>query len=183
MKNVLVVLGHSGYDNSLSNRTIIDSVKDLPNVTVRNLDDVSENYQFDVSAEQKAMEAADVIVLQFPFHWYSVPAILKKWVDDTFLYGWAYGEGGDKLKGKKLVISLTTGGPENAYVSGEGKGHSVEEFLAPITASANMCGLELEELLVSYGMMYIPDFMGDKDEVTEKAKAHGEKLGKLLKSL
>ncbi|MGD9809216.1 MAG: NAD(P)H-dependent oxidoreductase [Deferribacterales bacterium] len=183
MKNVLVVLGHSNYANSLSNKTIIDTIKDAPNVTVRNLDDVSENYVFDVEAEQKAMEAADVIVLQFPFHWYAVPSIMKKWFDDTLLYGWAYGEGGDKLAGKKLVISFTTGAPETAYVAGAGKGHTAREFLAPITASAALCNLDLAEIIGSYGMMYIPGFAGDKDEVTAKAKLHAEKLVRLFESL
>jgi len=26
---------------------------------------------------------------------------LKKWLDEVFTHGWAYGTGGDKLKGKK----------------------------------------------------------------------------------
>ena len=183
MKNVLVVFGHSNSDNSLSNRTIINTIKDAPYVTVRDLNDVSENYIFDVEAEQKAMEAADIIVLQFPFHWYSVPSIMKKWMDDTLLFGWAYGDGGDKLAGKKLVLSFTTGAPENAYTAGAGKGHTAREFLAPITSSAAMCGLDLADIIGSYGMLYIPGFAGDKDEVTAKAKAHGEKLLKLLAEL
>jgi putative NADPH-quinone reductase len=183
MKNVLVVLGHSNYDNSLSNRTIVESVGANANVTVRNLSDVSENYNFDVEAEQAAMEAADVVVFQFPFHWYSVPAILKKWLDDVLLYGWAYGEGGDKLAGKKVVVSLTTGGPEEAYVDGGGKGYSVDSFLAPLKGSIGMCNMELAEVLASYGMMYVPGFAGDKDEVTAKAKAHAEKLTKVLEAL
>jgi len=183
MKNVLVVLGHSNFDNSLSNRIITDIVSEKDNVTVRNLSDVSNNFIFDVEAEHKALEAADVVVFQFPFHWYALPGIFKKWLDDVLLYGWAYGEGGDKLAGKKFVISLTTGGPESAYVDGGEKGYSVKSFLAPLTQSLAMCNVELVDIIPSYGMMYIPDFAGDKDEVSAKAKTHGEKLSKLLETL
>ncbi|GAL26611.1 NAD(P)H oxidoreductase YRKL [Vibrio variabilis] len=46
------------------------------------------------------MIKADVIVLQFPFYWYSMPALLKKWMDDVFSFNFAYGPEGDKLKVK-----------------------------------------------------------------------------------
>jgi len=44
----------------------------------------------------------DRIVLQFPMYWYSMPPLLKKWLDDVLTYNFAYGSKGDKLKGKDL---------------------------------------------------------------------------------
>ncbi|MEH8026365.1 NAD(P)H-dependent oxidoreductase [Gallibacterium anatis] len=62
-----------------------------------------------MAAEQNRLMQADTIVLQFPFYWYSYPALLKKWVDEVFVYSFAHGSTGDKVKGKKLVMSFTTG--------------------------------------------------------------------------
>lgn len=78
MKNVLVVTGHSNYANSLSNKTIINEIIDQPNITIRNLNETANNFSFDIEAEQAALAEADIIVFQFPFHWYSLPAIFKK---------------------------------------------------------------------------------------------------------
>lgn len=47
----------------------------------------------DVLAEQARIEAAQCLVLVFPIHWWSLPALLKGWVDRVFTHGWAYGEG------------------------------------------------------------------------------------------
>jgi NAD(P)H dehydrogenase (quinone) len=56
---------------------------------------------------------ADVLILQFPLYWFSVPAIMKGWIDRVFADGIAYGNGRwyDKgaLRGKRAMISMTTG--------------------------------------------------------------------------
>lgn len=181
MKNVLVVLAHSNYSNSLSNKTIIDKISGKAGITVRNLDDVSENFVFDVEAEQAALAAADVVVLQFPFHWYSVPAIMKKWLDDVFTFGFAYGPGGDKLAGKKLLLSLTTGGPKEAYI--ESTGVTIEKLTAPLQQSAVFCSMEFAGTVSTSGQLYIPGMMGDKDEVAGRAAEHSEKLLETLETL
>lgn len=83
--------------------------KQLADVEVRRLDELYPDYQIDVSAEQDALSRADVIVWQFPFYWYSTPALFKKWIDDVHTHGFAYGSTGNKLHGKKLIVSFTTG--------------------------------------------------------------------------
>ncbi|ANI41304.1 NAD(P)H-dependent oxidoreductase [Mycolicibacterium vaccae] len=45
----------------------------------------------DVQAEQKLIESADTVVLAFPVQWWSMPAVLKGWIDRVFIRGWAYG--------------------------------------------------------------------------------------------
>ncbi|XP_053904945.1 NAD(P)H dehydrogenase [quinone] 1 isoform X2 [Malaclemys terrapin pileata] len=44
----------------------------------------------DIVAEQKKLEAADLLIFQFPLYWFSVPAILKGWVERVFTQGFAY---------------------------------------------------------------------------------------------
>lgn len=43
-----------------------------------------------VLAEQQRIDRADSLVLVFPVYWWSMPALLKGWIDRVFANGWAY---------------------------------------------------------------------------------------------
>jgi NAD(P)H dehydrogenase (quinone) len=95
----------------------------------------------DVAAEQDKLRAADAVILQFPLWWFGFPAILKGWVDRVFAYGFAYGYRGagnahrygeGALAGKRAVLSVTVGGPEEDY-GPRGINGPLEHVLFPIT--------------------------------------------------
>ncbi|RON50163.1 NAD(P)H-dependent oxidoreductase [Pseudomonas frederiksbergensis] len=44
----------------------------------------------DVLAEQARIDRADALVLVFPVYWWSMPALLKGWIDRVFSNGWAF---------------------------------------------------------------------------------------------
>ncbi|MCA0941959.1 NAD(P)H-dependent oxidoreductase [Salipiger pacificus] len=44
----------------------------------------------DVLAEQNRLDRADVLVLVFPVYWWSMPAVMKGWIDRVFTSGWAF---------------------------------------------------------------------------------------------
>lgn len=54
----------------------------------------------DVLAEQARIDRADTLVLVYPIYWWSMPALLKGWIDRVFSNGWAfdYSIGGDLRK-------------------------------------------------------------------------------------
>ena len=56
----------------------------------------------DVMAEQARIDNADALVLVFPVYWWSMPGLLKGWVDRVFSNGWAYEETADGDVVKKL---------------------------------------------------------------------------------
>lgn len=56
----------------------------------------------DVLAEQARIDRADALVLVFPIYWWSMPALLKGWVDRVFVNGWAIDYGPDTPVQKKL---------------------------------------------------------------------------------
>jgi len=74
----------------------------------------------DIEAEQQKVEWCDLMIWQFPIWWFTVPAILKGWVDRVFAMGRFYGS--DRcyekgvFKGKKAMLSFTVGANENAYL-------------------------------------------------------------------
>ena len=43
-----------------------------------------------VTAEQERLDRATDLVLVFPVWWWSMPALLKGWVDRVFIAGWAF---------------------------------------------------------------------------------------------
>lgn len=67
----------------------------------------------DIQAEIDKLLWCDLLILQFPLWWFSVPAILKGWLDRVLANGVAYGQGRrldtGGLKGRKAMLCTTTG--------------------------------------------------------------------------
>ncbi|MGY4398252.1 NAD(P)H dehydrogenase (quinone) [Sphingomonas sp. UYAg733] len=56
----------------------------------------------DVAAEQARIDRADALVLVYPVYWWSMPALLKGWIDRLFANGWAFDFNPDAGLEKKL---------------------------------------------------------------------------------
>ncbi|WJV52724.1 NAD(P)H-dependent oxidoreductase [Pectobacteriaceae bacterium CE90] len=107
----------------------------------------------DIAREQEKLRWADMVILQFPLWWFSMPAILKGWVDRVYAYGFAYGVGehsdtrwGNRygegvMTGKRAMLVVTTGGWESHY-SQRGINGPMEDLLFPI----------------QHGILYYPGF-------------------------
>ena len=80
--------------------------------------------------------------MQFPLFWYSWPSAMQKWVEDIFTHGFSHGSTGNKLKGKKILFSLTTGASEEAYSKNGFMKHEIGEFLYPMDAVANLAQMQ-----------------------------------------
>lgn len=154
MKNVLIISGHPDLKNSIANRTILDTVQEaLPHAEIRRLDSLYPDYRFDIAAEQDALLQADIIVWQFPFSWYSVPGLMKLWIDQVMVFGFAHGDGA-RLGSKKLLPSLTTGAPEALYRQDGFFGHTLDEYMLPFSTTAALCGLEYVQPVHTCGIGY-----------------------------
>jgi putative NADPH-quinone reductase len=86
MKKVLIVSGHPDIKNSLANKAIFKDLENVENISINNLANKYPDYKIDVEKEQELLLSHDIIIFQFPFYWYSVPGIMKKWMDDVFTY-------------------------------------------------------------------------------------------------
>ena len=105
----------------------------------------------DVPAEQELLAACDRVVFQFPLYWYGVPPLLKKWMDDVLTHGWAFGRGGDALRGKELMIATSIGGRQTAYRAGGPNLFPIDDLLRPLHATANICGMRFVPSVVTEG--------------------------------
>jgi len=77
------------------------------------------SHSADVQAEQKKVADADLVLFHFPVWWFSMPAMLKGWVDRVFSRGFAYSAGrkyeSGHFKGKRAMLCLTTGTASTLY--------------------------------------------------------------------
>lgn len=133
----------------------------------------------EVRKEMEKFLKADLVIFNFPLWWFSVPAILKGWVDRIFAMGFAYGAGkgvydSGAFKNKKAFCCLTTGGPEAAY-GPNGKNGSLETILYHINHG----------MLYFVGMQTLPPFVGfsparktdeERNEVIDKYKLYLKNL-------
>ncbi|HDB1447891.1 TPA: NAD(P)H-dependent oxidoreductase [Vibrio cholerae] len=89
----------------------------------------------EIEAEIQKLEWCDLVIFQFPLWWFGMPAALKGWVERVFVMGRVYGGGRfyehGVFKGKKAMLSITTGGPEELYVKGGWNG-DLDAILRPI---------------------------------------------------
>ncbi|WP_028228409.1 NAD(P)H-dependent oxidoreductase [Paraburkholderia ferrariae] len=107
----------------------------------------------DIAREQQKLMRADMVILQFPLWWFSMPAILKGWVERVYAYGFAYGVGehsdvrwGSRygegnLAGKRAMLVVTAGGWASHY-GPRGINGPMEDILFPI----------------HHGILYYPGF-------------------------
>lgn len=168
MKNVLIISGHPDLSRSVANRTILAEVAAaLPATQIRKLDELYPDYNINVTAEQEALLQADVIVWQFPFSWYSLPALMKAWLDNVFLFGFAFGSD-TKLAGKKLIVSFTAGSDADSYTKEGVMRHEIPDYYPLFESTASICALDLQEPIYTVGMI------GDDTQL--RAKEHAARL-------
>lgn len=138
----------------------------------------------DVEDEQRKLLWADFVVFQFPLWWFSMPAILKGWLDRVYARGFAYGvgtHGGAKwgqrygegtLEGRRAMLVTTVGGRPTHY-GPRGVNGSIDDILWPIQHGA----------LFYPGMTVVPPTVfyqtnNTKPEEAEKMAQHY--IGRLL---
>ncbi|NKB61973.1 MAG: hypothetical protein GKR95_11725 [Gammaproteobacteria bacterium] len=134
--NILTIITHP-IQSSFNHALLENVVKGLEqsNHTVDISDLYAENFQCamtdadfaqfhnkpmpkDVLAFQKRVEWSDGLVFIFPIWWWSVPAMLKGWIDRVISYGWAWSDplnpDSGFLKERKILVLATAGASKAA---------------------------------------------------------------------
>ena len=137
---ILALVAHPKISESRLHRSWANAMENTNKIMVRKLYQTYPFWKIDGSVEQTLLAAHDRIVLQFPFYLYGCPPLMKMWMDDVLTFRWAYGPGGEMLKGKQLLIAVSTGGPAEAYKPGGFHNYTIEELLTPYQQIANLIG-------------------------------------------
>ena len=149
-KPTYLVAAHPNWRESRVNRRLLHAARGQDTVQVCDLFATYPDYHIDIAAEQARLSAAQLVVLLHPIQWYSMPALLKLWLDEVLAYGWAYG-GGHALQGKDLWLVTTTGGPESAYHPQGYNRYFFDAFMPPYEQTAALCGMRFLPPLVLHG--------------------------------
>ena len=112
--SVLVVHAHPYPARSHAGGKLIEALAGLPGLDLRSLYQLYPDFDVDAEAERRALEQADLVVWSHPLYWHSMPALLKHWFDTVLVQGWAWGDSGRALAGKRALLAVTAGkaGPE-----------------------------------------------------------------------
>jgi len=158
MADVLVLVAHPDIARSRVSRALAAAARTLPaeDVEVRDLYALYPDYVVDVEAEQRALDAARTVVWVHPIQWYSMPALMKLWLDEVFAFGWAYGPGAQALAGKCVWLVASTGGPEASYLPGGSNGRPFEDFLPAYEQAAAIVGMRFLEPRIFHGAHRAP---------------------------
>ena len=85
MKKILIVSGHTDMADSVANKAIMSKLAELlPSSKAVYLDQLYPDFKINAQAEQEKLVWADIIVLQFPVFWFSMPSLMHRWMEETF---------------------------------------------------------------------------------------------------
>ena len=175
MKRVLVYYAHPGHRTSRVNRPMAEAAEAMDGIDFLDLYRAYPRHNIDVAAEQERLAPADFIVFQFPVFWYSTPSIIKDWQDLVLEHGFAYGEGGDRLAGKSMMLAVTAAGPEDAYTPNGYQHYPLRTFLTPLEQTARLCRMHFIAPYVLYSSL--------KAESDDQVEPHVKGYIRLLESL
>lgn len=116
----------------------------------------------DIAAEMEPVLRADLLILVFPVFWFSMPAMLKGWVDRVFLSGRFYGgrrvydHGG--MVGRKAMVVTSLGGREHMFGPGSIHGELGMGMLRHILqGSLGYVGYGVIEPFIAYHVPYVTE--------------------------
>jgi glutathione-regulated potassium-efflux system ancillary protein KefF len=138
---ILVVYAHPYPARSRACAALLAAIKDRKDLEVRSLYNLYPDFDIDGDAERAAVDRAKLVVFLHPLYWYSVPALLKHWLDHVLIKGWSHGAGGRALAGKDCLWVTTTGGDESAFTPEGRHGHPFAAFEPPMKQTARYCGM------------------------------------------
>ncbi|MED3929272.1 NAD(P)H-dependent oxidoreductase, partial [Priestia megaterium] len=153
----LVIITHPSLETSVVNKRWVEELKKYPEkYTVHELYKVYPDENIDVEKEQKLVETHGNLVFQFPVYWFNCPPLLKKWLDDVFLYGWAYGSKRDKLKNRKIALGVSAGIKNVDYSETGRYRYTLEQVLSPFETTAIYCKADYRSFFAFYGAEFEP---------------------------
>lgn len=136
----------------------------------------------DIAQEIEKVMAADLLVFTFPVFWFSVPAILKGWIDRVFISGPFYGgrriydQGG--LTGKRAIAAFSLGGRDHMFgadsLHGDLEAGMLKHFLQ---GTLGYVGLEVLQPFVAYHTPYLTD--AQRAGILEDLALHARNLDKV----
>ncbi|GAF65181.1 putative NADPH-quinone reductase [Bacillus sp. TS-2] len=181
MKNLLLINGHDEYERAQGglNKRLSNEIKKVVSdeFTIMTSDVISG---YEVSEEINKFKSADVVMIQAPIYWFSLPGILKKYIDDVFIpdvfFGKAksFGKGG-LFKNKKYMLSITWGAQSSVFNNERNtflEGLSEEQVLFPIHKTFEYCGFQQLPTFSVYSSMRLETVSPSLERLQKHIQSH-----------
>ena len=150
----LVIVSHSDIQESSSQKFLKDSFPLSDAIIYHHLESIYSFDEINVKKEQELLTNYQRIIFQFPFYWYSAPAMLKHWLDEVLTEGFAYGPNRFPLKGKELGLVMTIGVSEKEYQVGGREGFTISALTTPYQAMAKKLEMSFLKPFLIYQFQY-----------------------------
>ncbi|WP_025765007.1 NAD(P)H-dependent oxidoreductase [Dyadobacter tibetensis] len=153
----LIIITHPTMSGSTMNKRWMEELLRFPEkYTVHSLYDAYPDEKIDVQAEQRLVEQYDKIIFQFPYYWFNIPSLLKKWFDQVLTHGWAYGsKSGYRMEGKKIALAISLGVEEEELSSNGGKyKYPLNELCRPFELSFEYVKADYQPAFAFYGLEF-----------------------------
>lgn len=129
--------------------------------------DPAKIYSPAVRREMARIERNEATVMVFPVWWWSMPALLKGWIDRVWNYGWAYG--GGKTFPQQRVWMIAIAGADAATYAKRGYDQAMRVELD--IGILDYCDIKERRLEMLYGAIEGGDYPA---EILAQARALGE---------
>lgn len=128
----LVIIAHPNIEESIVNKRWLKELeKEQGRFTIHKLYEVYPDEKIDIKREQELVESHDNLILQFPIYWFNSPPLMKKWLDEVFTSGWAYGLKGTKMANRKVALAVSVGNKEKDYGADGRYSCTLDQVLLP----------------------------------------------------
>lgn len=171
---ILIIFAHPMFEKSRANQALVRQIPASDLITFHDLYEEYPDYSINLEREKSLLSHHDILIWHHPFYWYSIPPLLKQWIDIVLAFKWAYGPGGDALEGKYALNVITSGGSREVYQPTGRNRFTVRQFLAPLDQTARLCR-----------MIYLPPFavQGTHRLTLDELEQYGLDYQNLLYSL
>ena len=81
MTKILILFAHPLYEKSRIHKALKKAIPETSDITFRDLYELYPDFNINIKQEQQLLIDHDIIIWQHPVYWYSVPPLLKQWID------------------------------------------------------------------------------------------------------
>ena len=166
MDSFIAGLAHAGHEAEIADLHGEGFDPRMTTADEPDWDNSRKVYTDQVLAEQARISRNEALALVFPVWWWSLPAMLKGWVDRVWNNGWAYGD--VTLTHRKALLIGTCSGSEATFAKRQYAPAMQAQLVVGIM---NYCGIESAEMELLYDVMDTPEI---RSEHIARARRLGE---------
>lgn len=149
LKKTLVIFAHPYFEYSTANLELVKIYEGIENLHFKDLYEEYPDFHIPAFRERKRIRQYERLVFHFPLIWFSIPPLLKLWIDEVFDMTWTANVN-HPLQNKDAVIIVTVGGKEENYTENGLYQTKISELLKSLTLSLRVNNIKVIDFITVY---------------------------------